>query len=125
MTRAKAYRPARRTLHAAAKHGEIPSIMFHLLKDADVHGIKSKGFFPLGGAANHGHAQAVQYLLDHGANINVVSAFNWTPLYIAATRQHLDVAEVLLRAGAKTGVPTITRTTVRAGRDLLPCMPPL
>ena len=106
MTRVKAYRPARRTLHAAAENGDIPSIMFHLMERADINGTKSKGYFPLAGAANNGHAQAVQYLLDHGAHINMASELNWTSLYTAATRQHLDVAEVLLRAGANTGVST-------------------
>jgi ankyrin repeat protein len=106
MPNVKAYRPARRTLCAAAENGDIPSIGFHLLEGADINGTKSKGFLTLGGAALHGHAQAVQYLLDHGANIDMASELNWTTLYIAASRKYLDVAEVLLRAGADTSNPT-------------------
>ncbi len=98
----KAYRPPRRTLHSAAENGDIESIMFHLLKGADINARKSRGYFPLGAAAHFGHATAVQFLIDHGADIEMLTECRWSPLYIAAWQEHLNVAKVLLAAGAST-----------------------
>jgi len=101
-SRLKAYHPPHRTLHSAAEHGDIESIMFHLLEGADINARKSRGYFPLGAATHFGHATAVQFLIDHGADIEMLTEYRWSPLYIAAWQQHLDVAKVLLTAGAST-----------------------
>ena len=103
----KQYRPAKRTLNAAAESGDIESIMYHLLEGADINGRNGSGHFPLGGAVHYGHTQAVMYLIKRGAKINMLTSLHWTPLYIAASRQHLEIAKVLLSAGASTKPKTL------------------
>jgi ankyrin repeat protein len=96
-----------RTLLASCNKGDMISVLYHLAKGADVNGIDSRGWFPLGGAVYGEHQEIVELLIEFGANINQRSEYNWTPLYIAAWRGNEKIVKVLLKNKARMNTKTM------------------
>jgi len=87
-----------KTIHKAAKEGNLAEVKRHLGKGVRIDARDKDGRTPLMWAARH--LEVVKYLLKKGADVNTREKYGWTPLMWAACKGNLDVVKMLLRKGA-------------------------
>jgi hypothetical protein len=105
------------TLHHAAAHGALKTVMYLLGPDirADACAQRNNAFTPLHAAAMHGHTAICKLLVEHGASVNAQTIpQGYSPLHSAAFAGHLDTIRFLLSQNADT--------TLRNYRDETPSM---
>lgn len=88
-----------KTLHQAARDGDIARVKLLISNGADVNE-KVNNVTPLHRASERGHKEIVELLVQNGADVNAKGNQNWTPLHLAATWGKKDVAEILIAKGA-------------------------
>jgi len=90
-----------KSLHEAARDGDIAQVQSHFLKGANIDENDEDGFTPLHLAASRGHKGVAEMLIASGANVNASSRkFRSTPLHHAAGKGHKDVVQLLIDKGA-------------------------
>jgi hypothetical protein len=90
----------RKTLHEAAREGDLEQIQANLDKGADVNKADSAGMPPLSYAAENAGVDAVNLLLKAGANVNAKGYGDRTALMGATQRGSKESVDALLAAGA-------------------------
>jgi TonB family protein len=89
-----------KTIHEAAKNGDLADVTRHLVRGADVNSKDKDGCAPLHLAASSGHKDVVELLIAKGADVNAKNKVGDTPLHNAAFNGQKDVAELLIAKGA-------------------------
>ena len=89
-----------KTIHEAAKNGDLADVKNHLARGADVNAKDKDGCAPLHLAASSGHKDVAEVLIAKGADVNAKEIFGATPLLYAADHGHMDVVELLITKGA-------------------------
>ena len=92
-----------KTIHEAAKQGDLAAVKICLQKGIGVIGVDERDHYdntPLMDAAENGQLDVVKYLVDNGANVNTIDKAYRTPLMLAAEKGHLDVVKYLVDKGA-------------------------
>ena len=91
-----------KTIHEAAKNGDLADVINHLARGTDVNVKDNYGETPLHWAISYGHKDVAELLIAKGANVNTKGQGGETPLHMAAIREkgNKDVAELLIAKGA-------------------------
>lgn len=90
-----------KSLHEAARNGDIAQVQSHFLRGANIDEIDEDGFTPLHLAASGGHKGVAEMLIASGANVNANSRQDRsTPLHNAVGKGHKDVVQLLIDKGA-------------------------
>jgi hypothetical protein len=98
------YADTARSLHYAARDGDLVQVKALVSKGADVNAMDDRlAGTPLHLAAYFGRNEVVQFLLSKGANVNARNKWNRTALDEAVDQGHSEIAEVLRTHGAKLG----------------------
>ena len=88
-------------LFAAAKEGDLETVVARLGAGANPNLKMHHGQTPLYWAAKEGHAEVVTSLLDAGAGPSAKDKYRYSPLHHAALGGHAEVVTTLLEAGAE------------------------
>ncbi len=89
--------PEERTIHEAARFGDLETIKVLAERDAALISSRDrKGTTPLHMAALHGQKEVVEFLLVRGVDVNIRNRQRKTPLHDAARRGHREVTLLLL-----------------------------
>jgi len=86
-----------KSLHQAARAGDIDQVKLLISKGADVNAQDEKENTPLRYAAQTGKMEAVRLLVEAGADVN---AGSWPPLRAAVDEDNIAMAEYLISHGA-------------------------
>jgi len=90
-----------KSLHWAAREGDIKMVEIFIRKGADVNARDDwNGSTPLHKAANSGHKDVAELLIANGANVNATNNNGSTPLHLVFFGGYLNVAELLIAEGA-------------------------
>ena len=89
-----------RSLHEAAKNGDIKALRWHLEQGVDIDQKDDGGNTALLLAAKNGHLKAVKWLYEKGANIDESNNEGDTALLLAAFEGNWDVLDYLYEKGA-------------------------
>jgi ankyrin repeat protein len=101
-----------RSLHEAARHGDISGIERFLKSGSNINEQdKFSGWTAVQVAASEGKADAVRYLIKKAADINLPSKDGFTPLHEAVMYRRQDVVRILLDAGARVDIQTSAGAT--------------
>jgi ankyrin repeat protein len=91
-----------KSLHQAAKDGDLEQVKSLIDKGADINAKDEKGQTPLHFAARHGYREVAKLLIAQGADVNAsMTDAPWTPLLDAACTGQTQVVKLLLQHGAK------------------------
>lgn len=92
--------PVIKTLHDAAKHGDLKVMDRCMRLKQDINGKDARGVCPLGVAVGYNKMKAAKKLLDLGAAVDEQDSRGNTPLHYAAGYGRKEMAELLLEHGA-------------------------
>ncbi len=108
-----------KSIHEAARDGDIAQVQSHFLRGANIDETDEDGFTALHLAASGGHKGVAEMLIASGANVNANSRkFRSTPLHHAAGKGHKDVAQLLIDKGANVNAKdNKQRTPLRLAAD--------
>ena len=90
-----------KSIHSAARYGNIEAVRKHLDAGKDVSLRNNNGDTPLNYAAFLGHMEIVELLLQNGANVNAKGLADWTPLHLAAHNNNEQIVQLLIAKGAE------------------------
>jgi cytohesin len=91
-----------KSLHQAAKDGDLEQVKKLIAQGADVNAMNNQGRTPLHLAAFHGHREVAALLVARGADVNTSMRDDpWTPLLDAACTGRTQVVKLLLQHEAK------------------------
>jgi cytohesin len=91
---------AKRSIHVAARVGDIDWVIKHLEAITDVDAKEGGGYTPLLHAAITGHKEIVELLIAKGADVNAKDDDGYTPLLHAALNLDAGIFELLIDNGA-------------------------
>lgn len=91
---------ATKSLHQAAKDGDIEQVKLLISKGVDINAKDKRGDTPLHKAADKGHREVVELLITNGAAVKGWNNYWRRPLHVAAREGHRHVVELLLDKGA-------------------------
>lgn len=100
----------KKTLHQAARDGDIANVKLLISNGANVNEIVD-GFTPLHSAADYGHKDVVEILLLNSAYVNAKGNAGWTPLHLAASSGKQDIVTLLIEKGADVNAQDENRRT--------------
>jgi outer membrane protein assembly factor BamB len=94
---------------AAAKRGDVQTVIALLAKGVDVNAKTTYGATALSFAADKGQLDVVKLLIKNKANVNTRDTFyNATPLTWAYSHEHVEIIKALLEAGAEDAGTLLT-----------------
>ena len=103
---------AKRSIHVAARVGDIDWVIKHLESVTDVNAQDDDGWTPLHLPAGRGHKEIVELLIAAGADVNARDVDGSTPLDLAKLYEgdspedkaaRMETADLLRKHGGKTG----------------------
>jgi len=99
-------KPPAKSLHEAAKEGDVEEVKRLIAEGADVNATEGESAWtPLLSAAIKGHAEVVRVLLANGAKVNVGDSYDgYTPLYYAIWSNNEETVKTLISGGADVNV---------------------
>jgi len=95
-----AWLDADKSIHTAAKTGNIEAVKQYLAAGADVNAKNKVGQTPLHLAVANDHKEIIELLIAKDADLNAKDVWEGTPLYEAASKAHKEIAELLIANGA-------------------------
>jgi len=94
-------KPPAKSLHEAAKEGDVEEVKRLIAEGANVNATEGKSAWtPLLSAATEGHAEVVRVLLANGAKVNMGDSYGYTPLYYAIWSNDEETVRTLVSGGA-------------------------
>ena len=92
-----------KSLHEAARDGDIELVKSLISKGADVNAMSGRwGGTPLHLASSFGHRDVVEFLIASGTDVNAKNKYGRTPLHDAIGRGQTETVELLRKHGAET-----------------------
>lgn len=89
-----------KTLHQAAKMGDLEAVRDLLQRGDDKDAVDNDGDTALQNALSCGRIEIVKALLDAGAQVQLVNKYKRTPLHEAACSGYSEIVKMLLEKGA-------------------------